>query len=83
MTNIKLHFLRPRISKTSAAMMATPEPPRPSVCPDRDAAAQPRSPAAEAALAGAALMSIAVSASLDLSLTPVRLWAAALSPWRG
>ncbi|GLI21862.1 hypothetical protein GGQ86_000834 [Xanthobacter flavus] len=67
--------------KTSAAIVAAPEPPRLSACPDLGAAAPTLSPFAEAVLAGAVIATQAVAAGLTLSLLPGQLFVAAASGW--
>ncbi len=78
---LPLPFLRRRRSKTSAAIVAAPEPPRLSACPDPGAAAPTLSPFAEAVLAGAVIATQAVAAGLTLSLLPGQLFVAAASGW--
>lgn len=67
--------------KTSAAIVAAPEPPRLSACPDPGAAAPTVSPLAEAVLAGAVIATQAVAVGLTLSLMPGQLFVAAASGW--
>ena len=72
MTNV-LRFLRPRRTKTSAAIVAAPESPR-SVPPIRDAAAPTLSAASQAAMA-------VLTIGLCFAVLPARLTAAAFAPW--
>ncbi|MFG1245762.1 hypothetical protein [Xanthobacter flavus] len=78
---LPLPFLRRRRSKTSAAIVVAPEPPRLSACPDPGAAAPTLSPFAEVVLAGAVIATEAVTVGLTLSLMPGQLFLAAASGW--
>lgn len=78
---LPLPFLRRRRSKTSAAIVVAPEPPRLPPCPDLGAAAPTLSPFAEAVLAGAIIATHTVAAGLTLSLLPGQLFVAAASGW--
>jgi len=82
---LPLAFLRRRrakdVTRTSAAIVVAPEPPRLPPCPDPGAAAPTLSPFAEAVLTGAVIATQAVAAGLTLSLMPGQFFVAAASAW--